>query len=131
MTAGRRFGIAYVALGGAAVVAVVALFFVLGRGDGKTGRVAAPLDVRASRIVTAFLDASVRGDTEAACRVFPDYMPCARGDDVPRPEGYELSSVSLADREHPVVFATIEGVRGYFVLERRGDLLVIVSANAD
>jgi hypothetical protein len=111
----------------------VALVVVLLPGRGGQPAAARPvsLDVRATRVVTAFLDASVRGDTGAACRFFPDYMPCARGDDVPRPERYELGSVSLADREHPVVFANIEGVRGYFVLERRGETLVIVSANAD
>ena len=107
--------------------------FVAALGPSRSGAAARPptLAELATRVVTTFLVASARGDSEAACRVFPDYMPCVRGDEVPRPQHFVLGSVSLVDREHPVVFVDIERVRGFFVLERQGTVLVIVSANAD
>jgi hypothetical protein len=128
-----RFRLAYAGLAcvGAAIVAFTGSVLVARSDTAVVAPRAETLDHWAARVVTEFLAASGRGDTAAACRVFPDYLPCVRGDEIPRLAVFTLGSVSLADRLHPAVFATIDGIRGFFVLERQGDALRIISAAAD
>jgi hypothetical protein len=90
-----------------------------------------PTAEEANLVVTRFLVASALGDRRTACSLFPAYFPCRRGDRFAGTADFNVVSITAADPGHPVVFANIDGVRGYFVLERVGQTLRIVTAALD
>jgi hypothetical protein len=94
--------------------------------DGSTAARAA-----ASLVVSRFLVAAARGDARTACALYPSYFPCSVNAPVVGSAAFRLTDVSLADPARPAVFANIDGLRGYFVLERRGRSYVITSAGLD
>jgi len=85
----------------------------------------------ANLVVTRFLVASALGDRRAACALFPSYLPCVDKWRFLGSADFSVLGASIADRNHAAVFATIDGIRGYFVLERAGSSFVIVSAALD
>jgi hypothetical protein len=85
----------------------------------------------ASLVVSRFLVAAAIGDSRTACALYPSYITCARRVPVAGSGAFRLLDVSLADPERPAVFANIDGLRGYFLLERRGLSYVITSTALD
>jgi hypothetical protein len=90
-----------------------------------------PPGEEANLVVTRFLVASALGDRRTAYSLFPAYLPCQRGDRFVGPADFNVVSITMADPRHPVVFANIDGLRGYFVLGRAGHALRIVTAALD
>lgn len=85
----------------------------------------------ASLVVSRFLVAAALGDARTTCALYPSYFPCARHTPFVGSAAFRLVDVTLADPARPAVFANIDGLRGYFVLERRGRSYVISSAGLD
>jgi hypothetical protein len=142
----RVTGIALSRSGHAVVTAVVGGstgHFMLGRSGGslvvtRTSFATAPradasgaARAGASLVVTRFLVAAALGDARTACALYPSYFPCSRHAPVVGSAAFRLIDVSLADPARPAVFANIDGLRGYFVLDRRGRSYVITSAALD
>jgi hypothetical protein len=84
----------------------------------------------ANLVVTRFLVASALGDRRAACALFPSYLPCVDRWRFVGSADFSVLGASVAGRD-AVVIATIDGIRGYFVLERAGSSFVIVSGALD
>jgi hypothetical protein len=101
---------------------------VLDRAGGPAARTAR---ATASLVVTRFLLASALGDSRTACALYPGFFPCTSRAVVHGSADFTLVGVTLADPARPAVFANVDGVRGYFVLERRGGTLEIVFAGLD
>lgn len=78
-----------------------------------------------------FLVASALGNRRTACAMFPGYLPRTWSDPLDGSGDFRVLDTSLGDREHPTVFAAIDGIRGYFVLERVRRSLVIVAGALD
>lgn len=93
--------------------------------------IGAPREATADLVVTRFLVAAALGDRGTACALYPSYFPCSHGGPVVGSANFEVVSTSLADPARPAVFASVDGLRGYFVLERRHGSLRIVSAELD
>jgi hypothetical protein len=85
----------------------------------------------ASLVVTRFLVAAAVGDSDTACALYPSYFPCAHDAQVVGSAAFRLVDVTLADPARPAVFANIDGLRGFFVLERYRQSYVITSAALD
>ena len=126
-----------------AVVGGSAGHFELERGDSglvitgtsfaATPRAGAPIRARAaaSLVVSRFLVAAAVGDARTACALYPSYFPCGRHEPVAGSADFRLIDVTLADPARPAVFANLNGLRGYFVLDRRSQSYVITSAALD
>jgi hypothetical protein len=84
----------------------------------------------ASLVVSRFLVAAALGDARTACALYPSYFPCAQHAPVVSSAAFRLIDVSLADPTRPAVFANIDGLRGYFVLERQGRRSYVISSAA-
>jgi hypothetical protein len=96
------------------------------RADASTAARAA-----ASLVVSRFLVAAALGDARTACALYPSYFSCARDTPLVGSAAFRLIDVTLADPARPAVFANIDGLRGYFILERHGRSYVITSAALD
>jgi hypothetical protein len=108
-------------------------FVITGASFAATPNAHASTGVRAtaSLVVSRFLVAATDGDSRTACALYPSYITCAQRKPIAGSGAFRLVDVSLADPERPAVFANIDGLRGYFLLERRGRSYVITSAGLD
>lgn len=111
---------------GGSLVITRTSFATMARADASTAPRAA-----ASLVVSRFLVAVALGDARTACALFPSYCPLAPHAPSVGSAAFRLIDVTLAVPARPVVLASIDGLRGYFVLERHGRSYVITSAAPD
>jgi hypothetical protein len=87
--------------------------------------------VTADLVVTRFLVASALGDRRTACALYPSDFPCSHEGPVGGSANFAIVGTSLADPARPAVFARVDGLRGYFVLEHSHGSFRIVTAGLD
>lgn len=123
-------------LSAVALIACMAAAFapVLRAAEMRPSRVERPYRTakeEANLVVTRFLLAAALGDRRTACALFTTYIPCESSERFLGPADFNVVSITVADPKQPVVVANVEGIRGYFVLERAGRSFRIVRAAVD